>query len=558
MHTASGMVVARGWGQRLGARVAAALVAGAALVSSGSLALGQGAAGAGGGLERRMSSAVEKAKLGTADVGISVVDVQSGRELVGISRGSKRGTFVPASNLKLLTSGAAVLVLGPSYEFETQFILSGDKLFIKGSGDPALGDPELLDKMHLSLDGFFAAIVESIQTELKAQAAGGGVSGIREIIVDDRVFDRESVHPDWPTEQLNRAYCAQVSGVNFHGNIVNVYVSPGAGIGAEAIARMQPSAPWLTLRRLARTVREGSTEVWLDRDKDAYAFRLHGTVRTALDRPVSVTIDGPALMFGRLLADRLDKSSLGLMGKTPSVRLAGAAEVTPSVLGEAGGSARLAASVKTPLSVVLERCNVDSDNLYAESLLKLVGHKATGQPGSWSNGSAVVRMQVKERLGGDEASKLVMNDGSGLSRNNRVTPGMLTKWLASVAKAPGGGMFVESLALAGEEGTLKRRFKGSKLVNEVRAKSGYIRNVRTLSGYVTDPDSKRQLAFSVLVDDVPAGADQRSKVLHEDVVELVDAHLAELTGRSGAKRGAKSASNQPTPATTQATPGRGR
>jgi Na+/proline symporter len=96
-------------------------------------------------------------------------------------------------------------------------------------------------------------------------------------------------------------------------------------------------------------------------------------------------------------------------------------------------NAKVLAVIKTPISAVLERCNVDSDNLYAESLLKSAGNKVTGQPGSWSNGAAVVRMQVKERLGADQAALLVMSDGSGLSRNNRVSPEMLARWLANMA-----------------------------------------------------------------------------------------------------------------------------
>lgn len=466
-------------------------------------------------LERRVEAAVEKAKLGNASVGVSVLDVATGRELVSVTRNAPREGFIPASNQKLLTSGAAVLTLGADHEFRTEFVRVGDRLIVKGSGDPALGDPELLDKMRMTVDGLVDRLIESIG---KPTAQGAMPGGIREVVIDDRVFERELVHPTWPVEQLNRAYCAPVSGMNFHGNVLNVYVGPGKGVGSEPTVRTQPSAPWINVKKLARTVAQGSTEVWLEREgDDVFGFRLHGTVRGSPGGAVQVAVRDPSMMFARVLAEGLGRAGLGEGGRTPGYRVAAADEQI--------GSGEVVAVVRTPLSVVLERCNVDSDNLYAESLLKAVGHRATGQPGSWANGAAVVRMRVNELLGADQAVSMVMTDGSGLSRENRVTPQLLTRWLAKMSGVPGGDVYIQSLPVAGEEGTLKKRFKGSKLSCEVRAKSGYIRGVRSLSGYITEPTSGRRLAFSVLVNGV-SGTDSRAKDLHEDVVEIADQFLA--------------------------------
>lgn len=480
-----------------------------------------------GGLERRVQSVLSQARLGTARVGVSIVDVATGRELVDIqtNAGAGRaganqplspGSFVPASNLKLLSSGAALAVLGKDFEFQTKFIWDGadsGRLIVRGSGDPAFADPDLLDKMRLGVDQFVDRLVDSMKA--------AGVSGVKEIVLDDRVFDREYVNPEWPTEQLSRPYCAQVNGLNFHANLLNVYVTPGASVGSEPGVRTEPSGSWLQMKRLAKTVKEGNTEVWLDRDAGtAFGFRVHGTVRTALTEPVQVTVNEPSLMLGRVLADRLMRSGLGTGIQARLI-------APDEELYATADRQKVVALVKTPISVVLERCNVDSDNLYAESLLKLAGHTVTKQPGSWSNGASVVRMQLRDKLGADIAGSLVLSDGSGLARSNRVTPTMLAKWLAEMAKESSGPLFVRSLALAGEEGTLRRRFRGSKLKNEIRAKSGYIREVRTLSGYVTHEASGQRIAFSVLVNNVPAGADQRAKEFHENVVEAVDQWLFE-------------------------------
>jgi serine-type D-Ala-D-Ala carboxypeptidase/endopeptidase (penicillin-binding protein 4) len=469
-------------------------------------------------LEKRVSTALAQARLGSAHVGVSVLDISTGQQLVDLSAGSSEAGFAPASNLKLLTSGAAFLVLGKDFEFQTKIIADGDRLIVLGAGDPGFAEPKLLDAMHLSVDQFMDRLVDSVKT--------AGVTGLREIVVDDRVFDRDFVHPDWPREQLSRSYCAGVSGLNFHANLLNVYVTPGGSANAEVGARPEPSGSWITITRLARTVREGNTEVWLEREPasaggDPFRFKLHGTVRTALTEPIQVTVDQPGLFFGRALADRASRAGLGISGGAIAARLVGPDETLPTNTEKQ----RTVTVVRTPLSVALERCNVDSENLYAESLCKLIGHKVTGQPGTWGSGTAVVRMQIKDKLGAEAAASLVLADGSGLSKNNRITPSVMTRWLKVLSDDANGQEFIQSLAIAGEEGTLRKRFKGAKLHNEVRAKSGYIRGVRTLSGYVTNAATGKRVAFSVLCDNLPSDTDARAKEFHEQVVEAVDAWL---------------------------------
>jgi serine-type D-Ala-D-Ala carboxypeptidase/endopeptidase (penicillin-binding protein 4) len=186
--------------------------------------------------------------------------------------------------------------------------------------------------------------------------------------------------------------------------------------------------------------------------------------------------------------------------------------------------------VRTPLATALSRCNVNSQNMYAESLLKRVGHEVTGQPGSWQNGGAVVRMQVAERLGA-EATDLVISDGSGLSRDNRVTARMLARWLGVVANdAKVGAAFVASMATT-EQGRLESRFRGRRLDHEVRAKTGFIRGVQALSGFVTHSGTGRRIAFSVIVNNTErAQAGSSVKDLHEMVVQDIDGWLTRVEG----------------------------
>lgn len=479
-------------------------------------------------LRRQIMDAIAAARLGSGRIGISIRDCASLNELIVIQPDTTdRRQFIPASNLKLLTSGVALLALGSDYEFRTSIVLQGNRLIIRGSGDPAMADPALLEELGISTEQFVNTLVNSI--------TNAGAMRVDEVILDDRVFDRVNVHPDWPADQLSRAYCAPVSGLNFHANILNVFASPATRVGDPPVIRTDPAATWIEVdRKNARTVAQGNTQIWIQHGATALKFLVHGSVRAAIREPVQVTLKDPGLLFGKLLADGLLKQNVGGKPGTdgrPTMPLVRYAEASENLTVPAGLE-RTVAVVRTPIAVVLERCNVDSDNLYAESLLKAAAHKLTGQPGSWSNGTAAVRMLIKDRLGADAAATVVMADGSGLSRNNRITVSLMTRWLAEVANDPkAGSTYIESLAVAGSEGTVKSRFKKSKLDCEVRAKSGYIREVRTLSGYLIEGSTDRRIAFSVMVNDVPPGADQRAKDLHERIVELIDSYVASQATR---------------------------
>lgn len=470
-------------------------------------------------LDGLIAETLERASLGSSRVGISVVDVETGRELVSIR---SRERFIPASNMKLLTSGAALAVLGADFEFRTEILLAGDRVVVVGSGDPALGDPVLLERMGMTVDGFLDRIVEAVEK------AGG--EGIREVVVDDRVFDETGAHPTWPRDQLNRWYCAEVRGVNFHANILRVYVHPGDREGDAPVVRTEPAAGWFDVRNRARTARSGTTSVWVARELGANVFTLHGSVRSALERAVDVAVHAPSEVFGRLLAERIERRGLGAE-RGVRARLAGEEEVF------GGGEPTIV--IRSPMEVVLSRCNADSHNLYAEALLKRVGHASTGQRGSWANGSAAIRMQVHERLGHEAAAALSVADGSGMSRANGVSPALLTGWLVAMANdGEIGEEFVMSLPVAAEEGTVANRFRDGRPDNEVRAKSGYISGVRCLSGYVTDPRSGRRVAFSILVNETPASVPGLNvRRFHERVVRHIDEWVGSQTGMAAESTG---------------------
>lgn len=462
-------------------------------------------------LQSQVNRLVSNAKLGTARVGISVIDVRSGEVLAARQADE---AFIPASNMKVLTAGAALWTLGPEYSFRTELVLDGDRLTVVGSGDPAFGDPEILQKNEpkLTVSGLLDSLTDAVVKT--------GVRSLSEVVIDDRVFDRDAVHPTWPTDQLDRWYCAEVSGLNFHTNVLDVFARPGAGPGARPSASFEPATGTVEMDvSRAKTVSTGSNSVWFRREPKTNSFSMLGDVRFALTRPVQVTITQPPLFFGRILGERLERAGVHPATGPLNVRL-----VEP---GEPRAAGRTVALVKTSMKDVLRRCNADSHNLYAEALLKRVGNEVTGQPGSWENGAAVVRMLVSEKIGPDAVRELVVRDGSGMSRQNRVSPATVTAWLAGLARdSTVSEAFIESLPKPGS-GTLERRFRGLQPRHVVHAKSGYIRNVRCLSGYVIDEADGEKIAFSILANEVPGGEEDAAALrLHEQIVAEIDRYLS--------------------------------
>lgn len=458
---------------------------------------------------------ISRSKLGNAVAGVSIYDTTNDVSLAAV-RADR--ALIPASNMKLLSSGMAMLVLGPDFVFRTELSLVGDRLVVRGSGDPALADPEVLSAMQPALT------VGDVLDVLGGAVARGNVGTIRELVIDDRVFDRQFVHPSWPVEQLNRAYCAEVAGLNFHANVIAVFPRPGQdGPGTAPSFRIEPVAPWVAIENRARTVAQGQNTVWLSRDAMSNRFTLRGEVRTPATAPVEVTVHNVPEFFGQLMAQELRERNVPFSGDRGAAPASG---VRLALADESLSGGRALAVITTPLTEALRRCNADSANMYAEALFKRSGQAVTGEPGSWANGAAVLRMLLTQKLGPEAASSTSIADGSGLSRLNAVTPTTFTRWLNVLADDPTmRESYIASLAEPGE-GTLRRRFANARLTNELAAKSGYIRGVRCLSGYVIDERNGRRVAFSVLVNDAVTGEqDQAALQLHEDVVKLIDQWL---------------------------------
>ena len=478
-------------------------------------------------LQRDVRRAVTASDLQDATIAISVSNPADDKTLVSIN---DTQPMIPASNLKILTSGAALHVLGDSFNFQTRLLWDDatKRLTVIGDGDPGFGDPELLallqigEKTGVKLEAFLDLWVQPLIDE--------GIEHVDSIVVDDRIFDREFVHDSWPQNQLNRWYCAEVSGLNFHLNILHFFPRPIRN-GSPDITNFEPYAPWIDLTRNSAKSRpqQGNT-FSINRPLLSNDLTFYGNVRSVMQKPVEITVHDMPTFFARILKDRLEHAGVAV----DDARAATSDD--PEPIGRV-----IAPIVRTPISTAITRCNRDSYNLYADALLKRAGTALASrtQPGSFSNGAAAVQIVASERLTDRSLTRpMVIADGSGMSRENRVTATLLTSWLNSFARDETlGPVFMESLAVGGQSGTLRKRFKEAEFARViVRAKSGYINGVSCLSGYVLVPVDGGQpmvRTFSVLVNDLP-GSTYAAKRLQERVVQLVaDSMLTRRTVEVG-------------------------
>ncbi|MFG0283137.1 MAG: D-alanyl-D-alanine carboxypeptidase/D-alanyl-D-alanine-endopeptidase [Phycisphaerales bacterium JB039] len=479
-------------------------------------------------LADRLESRIRGAGLGEVSIGISVVDLDTGAAIVARDAATAR---TPASNMKLLTSAAALLTLGPDFAFRTEIQLSGDRLVILGAGDPALGDPDLLRALTppMTPDEMLSAIARAV--------ADAGVQQVSEVVVDDRIFVREGPHPLWPEDQLHRWYCAEVEGVNFNTNVLDVYARPRRlrdGSPAEPEITVTPLMSWLEFESRVSTINDRNRQSGIDTlrpEPGVNRLLVIGQVRVPAG-PAHVCVYQPGLWTGRLIADRLHDA--GVRVGDGHKRAHNAARYAEP--GENLPADRTLVAITTPMDEILARCNGDSQNLYAEALLKRMAYEVTGQPGSWTGGTDVLRMLLVERLGSRLGGSVRFSDGSGMSRGNSVPPEVFTAWLRMIDAEPELRRAMRASLARPGQGTLRRRFREDTPRNEMLAKTGLLDGVRALSGYI-ESEAGPAVAFSILMDDIPSRLDGAARRVMDELALEIDAHVTRQAARTPARGG---------------------
>ncbi len=403
------------------------------------------------------------------DFGVEIVRADSGECLY---RHQSSSPLIPASNMKIVTTASALKTLGSDYQFETQVGLENDVLVLVGSGDPLLGQD---DREGQNWNWLLLDVARLLQER--------EIDHLSDIVVDSTCFDDQRIHPNWPAKDLNKGFSSEVCGFNYHGNCIDVTVKNQAG---QAVVLLDPPTSYVEIQNKVKIISGKKTGVGAYRlAGQPNVWQVKGLVRRE-QGPFATPVERPAAFVGYLCAETLAQQGIRVTGQ-----LREQAYVP-------GPGYTTLATYPNPLEAVLVRCNRDSFNLAAESLVKTLGRHATrsGRSGSWELGTAVMG-QYLESLG-LSPEEFHLDDGSGLSLENRLSAHGLVQVLLDMYRQETWPMFEHSLAIGGVNGTLDSRFLEKAYCGKIRAKSGYLgdASVRTLSGLCETEDGL--IFFSIL------------------------------------------------------------
>lgn len=457
-----------------------------------------------------LAEAIERAitlrrgALGGARIGIAAVDLTTGEYL--FERDADEG-FNTASNTKIVTTAAALALLGPEYRLRTEVLaeelddagtVTGD-LYLRGRGNPGFGSDSMQELCRAVVD----AGVKKI--------AGG-------IAIDASYFDGVDLPPHFDEQPDEHAsFRAPIGATSLNFNMFTVTVQPAPrGTGAARVS-IDPANDYIALTHTVSTVARGRTRLRIDsvEEKGTLKLVVSGQIRRdASPRRFRRRAPDPVAFAGTALRRALVAHGISVGKKRV-------------VTATAPETARLIALHESPpLAVLVRGLGKYSNNYVAEMLLKVIGAEivADGTPASWSHATGAVERFLIDIVGLAPGSFRYGN-GSGLFESNQFTPRQMTRVLAHAARDfRWGPDLLGSLSIAGADGTLSRRLEDGPAERRIRAKTGTLAQVSALSGFAAI-DGRRPIAFSVLVNDIPLWKTGDARALQDAVAEALIQYL---------------------------------
>jgi len=449
----------------------------------------------GGEFQRALTQLARWAKNSGGSLVAELSDVTSGTVLGSHSPGSPEN---PASNQKILTTAAALRHFGAEFRFKTWLCGSRNgatlpRLVLRGSGDPSLSSSDL------------QAMAKTL--------AKAGIRQVSDLLVDQSFFDADFVPPAFEQQPDEwAAFRAPVSAVSLNRNVTTLNVK-----AAEA---GQPATVWFDPPGFVDVTGSVRSDAKEHTQNVKLTLKEAGTRLTALVAG-SIPSNAPAFHWSRRVENPTLLAGYGLQAAlvAEGIQVTGA----PAAGGEDERN-ELVVHESKPLAELLPELGKDSDNFYAETLLKDLGGKLKGAPATSANGAAAVLDYLREIEALDTGTRIV--NGSGLFDANRITAHTLVSTLRSAYRdAKMSRVFVDQLAIGGVDGTLKHRFAGFKKTRAIRAKTGTLDQVIALSGYVFRPDGSSPVAFAMIVSGI-AGKHAEVRKRVDEIVSDVARTLA--------------------------------
>lgn len=416
--------------------------------------------------------------------GVDVRSLEDGRTLY--QRNADR-LFVPASNMKLLTGAAALEALGPEYRYRTVVAANGPiidgvlqgSLVIFGNGDPTFSE-----RFHRDSRDAFRSWADSLLTRGVRRISGG-------VIAVDSAFHGPHYGSGWAWDDLLTASAAPYGAIQFNEGVFALEIFPSSNAYQPGIVILDPPTQAVRVINDTRTLVEGSiTAIRVMRDEAGTGVIVRGEIPAdAGEITRTVAVDDPARYFATVLRETLREQGLAVEG--PAIIFSELAAFDPSI----ANTQPLFTYESPPMTEILAAMMKPSQNQIAETLLVTLGRELRND-GTAESGAAVVDSIL--RTHDVQPLSYRMADGSGLSRYNLLSPALLVDLLATMDRSAMRDIWLESLPVAGREGTLANRMSEPPLLDRVVAKTGTLSGIRSLSGYLTTVAGER-VAFSIIV-----------------------------------------------------------
>jgi serine-type D-Ala-D-Ala carboxypeptidase/endopeptidase (penicillin-binding protein 4) len=449
-------------------------------------------------LANRINSAIDESEFAAARWGISVVSMSSGMTLY--QRDADK-LFTPASNMKIYTTGVALDLLGPDYRWRTSVyakaqpdnsgMIRGD-IILYGRGAP--------DLVSQGKDDNQASLAK-----LADELYGRGVRRVQgNVIGDESYFRGDSLGDGWQWTDMQWYFGAEASALSVNENQIDVNLVPSSQTGEPPDVRTSDAESYVTVENRMVTGERGKrTTIGLHRGLSDNNIQVWGEFAPGSKGfGARLSVHNPALWAAKMFLEGLKKRGIVVTGQAQA-RDSRHPQIQRF---DSSQAVELAVVTSQPLSEIAKKTNKESNNLYAELILRTLGRERgelLGLPeqigrerGDDETGLAVIRLWLTRA--GISTESIALHDGSGLSRLNLVTPQSTVGLLLSLSKTASSQTFRQSLPISGRDGTLAGRLKT--IGERVSAKTGSLTYSNSLSGYLTTAGGE-QLAFSILCND---------------------------------------------------------
>ncbi|MBI4722663.1 MAG: D-alanyl-D-alanine carboxypeptidase/D-alanyl-D-alanine-endopeptidase [Candidatus Stahlbacteria bacterium] len=437
--------------------------------------------------DEKLDSMLQDSILKTASVGIEIADTKGCATSNGTPLYSYNSEklLVPASNVKIITALAALNLLKPDYRFKTELYYDSLNLYIKGYGDPTLTTDDL--------------------SQMAEKVVECGIDTIANIIYDDSYFDKKEIGSGWIEEEESYGFNARVSALSVNKNCIKIFVKSSKCIGEKVKFILYPQTEFVEVINLAVTGEEDS--LYVERDKN-YII-LKGKMHKGSRGETFIRhIDKPSLYTATVFKELLQQKGVKIKGKIVKSSIVDSSNLIYSHYSE-------------PLASLVYDMNKESINFYADQILKTIGAELGGPPGSYAKGISKIE-KFLDSLGISE-SEVKIYDGSGLSRYNLISTKGMVKILLKALEFDTRYEFIGSLPISGTDGTLSGRMRSLQSIRKVRAKTGTMLNVSSLSGYITT-NTNNLVAFSIIMNNYTCPPNV-IKALQDKIVELIISDL---------------------------------